>query len=185
LEWREIGIWATDPDLGEILYAYTNTGDNYDIIPVYGGATLAEYELDIYTKIGTVPDVSAILVPPSGLVALDQFNDHILDKQAHGNEWLYIDADHTAEKGQKLLVDTIDDEIEVTLPADAAKDDWLEFQDYSKTFPVNNLIIRQAASGEKIEGYDEDLRVTIKGISFGLVYTDEEVYGEMRGWAII
>jgi hypothetical protein len=184
-EWREIGIYADDPDLGEILYAYTNAGDDYGIVPAYGGATLAEYEPEIITKIGTITEVSAVTVPPSGLVTTDQFNDHIQDKQAHGNEWLYIDGDHTAEKGQKLLVDTIDDDVEVTMPANPVKNDWVEFQDYSKTFRTHNLIIKRAASGEKIEGYEEDLRANLKGISFGLVYTDEEASGEIRGWAII
>ena len=36
---REIGIFAEDPDLGEILYAYANTGDNYDTIPPHGAST--------------------------------------------------------------------------------------------------------------------------------------------------
>ena len=31
--WREIGIFANDPDNGEILYAYANAGDAGDYIP--------------------------------------------------------------------------------------------------------------------------------------------------------
>jgi hypothetical protein len=38
-QFREIGIFADDPDDGEILYAYANAGDGFDTIPPHGAST--------------------------------------------------------------------------------------------------------------------------------------------------
>ena len=178
-EWREIGIYADDPDVGEILYAYTNAGDNYDIVPAYGGATLAEYEPDIYTKIGTITDVSAVTVPPSDLVSLATYNAHIADKSAHGNQWTLVNTNYTASKGEKMMVDTSSAAREVTLPSNPAADDWVGFADYAKTFDVNKLTVKRAGSGEKIQGLNEDMDVDAMGASFSMVYIDAT-----KGWVI-
>lgn len=45
----ELGIFATDPDDGEILYAYSNAGANGDYFPAEGGATLVEAALRLRT----------------------------------------------------------------------------------------------------------------------------------------
>ena len=41
--WREIGIFANDPDNGEILYAYTNAGDAGDYIPTVTDQRIEKY----------------------------------------------------------------------------------------------------------------------------------------------
>lgn len=48
---RELGVFATDPDAGEILYAVSNAGDQGDYFPAEGGATLIEAELQLRTTI--------------------------------------------------------------------------------------------------------------------------------------
>lgn len=50
--WRELGLYAEDPDLGEILYAYGNAGTLCSYIPPTGGQSAAEGEIDIITAIG-------------------------------------------------------------------------------------------------------------------------------------
>ena len=45
----ELGIFATDPDDGEVLYAYSNAGANGDYFPAEGGATLVEAALRLRT----------------------------------------------------------------------------------------------------------------------------------------
>jgi len=47
---RELGVFATDPDLGEILYAVAYSGDRYDYLPA--SATTVEKILDIYIVVG-------------------------------------------------------------------------------------------------------------------------------------
>ena len=41
--WREIGVFANDPDNGEILYAYANAGDAGDYIPTVTDQRIEKY----------------------------------------------------------------------------------------------------------------------------------------------
>lgn len=59
--WREVGIFAQDPDLGEILYCYGNSGVNSEYIPATGGADIVEKQIDIVTIVGNATNVSATL----------------------------------------------------------------------------------------------------------------------------
>jgi hypothetical protein len=57
---REIGIYAQDPDLGEILYALAYAGDRADFIPA-DGVTKVENVVDIYTVIANTQNVTAVI----------------------------------------------------------------------------------------------------------------------------
>jgi hypothetical protein len=57
---REIGIYAQDPDLGEILYAIAYAGDRADFIPS-DGVTKVENVVDIYTVIANAQNVTAVI----------------------------------------------------------------------------------------------------------------------------
>jgi hypothetical protein len=57
---REIGIYAQDPDLGEILYAVAYAGDKADFIPA-DGVTKVENVVDIYTVIANAQNVTAVI----------------------------------------------------------------------------------------------------------------------------
>ena len=61
---REIGLFATDPDLGEILYAYAYTV-NPDYLPATGGGTEVEEILDLISVIGNAETVNITLAEPS------------------------------------------------------------------------------------------------------------------------
>ena len=41
--WRETGVFAQDPDVGEILYGYTNAGDAGDYIPTVADTRIEKY----------------------------------------------------------------------------------------------------------------------------------------------
>ncbi|WP_313891112.1 phage tail protein [Psychrobacillus sp.] len=58
---REIGIFATDPDLGEILYCYGNAGALAEYIPPGGGADIVEKAIDIQVLTGNAANISAII----------------------------------------------------------------------------------------------------------------------------
>lgn len=57
---REIGVFASDPDLGEILYAVTSAGDRADFLPAAGG-TVVEEVINILTVIGNATNVTAVI----------------------------------------------------------------------------------------------------------------------------
>jgi len=57
--YRELGLFALDPDEGEILYSYGNAGDNAEWIPPSGGPTVIEKKIDVIAIIGQATNVSA------------------------------------------------------------------------------------------------------------------------------
>ena len=59
--WREIGVFATDPDVGEILYCYGNSGSNAEYIPADGGPDIVEKNVDVVTIVGNASNVSAVI----------------------------------------------------------------------------------------------------------------------------
>lgn len=59
--WRELGLYAQDPDLGEILYSYGYTPDG-EYIPA-SGATLIEKLVDVVTYVGDKAEVAAVFDP--------------------------------------------------------------------------------------------------------------------------
>lgn len=59
--WRELGLFATDPDLGEILYCYGNAGGLAEYIPAGGGADILEKQVNIVALIGNASSVSATI----------------------------------------------------------------------------------------------------------------------------
>lgn len=61
--WRETGVFAQDPDVGEILYGYTNAGDAGDYIPTVEDTRIEKY---IYCSIAVAnADTVNITIPSS------------------------------------------------------------------------------------------------------------------------
>lgn len=59
--WRELGLFANDPDNGEILYCYGNAGDLAEYIPADGGSELLEKYVSIIALIGNASNVTATI----------------------------------------------------------------------------------------------------------------------------
>ncbi|MDH6483977.1 hypothetical protein, partial [Paenibacillus sp. PastH-2] len=59
--WREVGLFAQDPDAGEILYAYANAGVTADYIPPGGGSDIIEKQFDVVVVVGTAANISATI----------------------------------------------------------------------------------------------------------------------------
>ncbi len=56
---RELGIFANDPDQGEILYSVANAGDAADYMPAYDGAETIEQVFTIDLSVGNAANVTA------------------------------------------------------------------------------------------------------------------------------
>jgi hypothetical protein len=56
-QFRELGIFAEDPDYGEILYAYANAGENYDTIPPQGANTYLHRKIQIPIEVANAANV--------------------------------------------------------------------------------------------------------------------------------
>lgn len=59
--WKELGVFAEDPDLGEVLYCYGNAGANAEYIPAGGGPDVVEKSVDVVTIIGNAANVIATI----------------------------------------------------------------------------------------------------------------------------
>ena len=58
---REIGVFANDPDVGEILYSIVNVGSQADFLPAVGELIVVEQILDLITVIGNTENVVATI----------------------------------------------------------------------------------------------------------------------------
>lgn len=75
--WREIALFAQDPDIGEILYCYGNAGVLAEYIPGPGGAQILERQIDIVTIVGNAPNISASIDQSLVYVTMQDFNSLI------------------------------------------------------------------------------------------------------------
>lgn len=78
---REMGLYAQDPDLGEILYAI-QIDPNPDNIPASGSATVVSEEFEAHLIMSNTGNVSAVL-DSSALVTLGDLDKHNQDEGAH------------------------------------------------------------------------------------------------------
>ena len=58
---REIGVMATDPDEGEVLYCYCNYGEYAEYVMTYAGSIPVTQEADIYFAIGGTEEISVVI----------------------------------------------------------------------------------------------------------------------------
>jgi len=58
---REIGVFAQDPDIGEVLYCYGNCGPTAEYIPAGSSPDVIEKTIDIITIIGNAINVTATI----------------------------------------------------------------------------------------------------------------------------
>ncbi|WP_234540703.1 phage tail protein [Paenibacillus pseudetheri] len=80
---REIGLFATDPDVGEILYAYANSGVTADYIPPGGGSDIIEKVFDIDVVIGTAANISAKIDDSLVFTQKKEFLAHVDNATTH------------------------------------------------------------------------------------------------------
>ena len=80
---KEIGLFATDPDVGEILYCVATAGDA-DYIQAKGGATVLSIALHMTIAIKSIDDVVTD-VDTKGLVTATDLANHDKSETAHEN----------------------------------------------------------------------------------------------------
>jgi hypothetical protein len=74
---RELGLFALDPDIGEILYGYTNAGDRSDYIPGQNGADIYRSQIYLVTVIDQAANVTAVLSGDPLSITWDDLNNAI------------------------------------------------------------------------------------------------------------
>lgn len=59
--YRELGLFALDPQEGEILYCYGNAGNLAEYIPASGGPDVVEKQIVIQTVVGNAANITAVI----------------------------------------------------------------------------------------------------------------------------
>lgn len=95
---RELGVFAQDPDDGEILYAYTTDGAP-DYLPAEGGSTVISQEFSVNIAVSDTDKINVEIDPGAlatmGYVQL-QVNEHNEDASAHEKAFSQHNTDETA-----------------------------------------------------------------------------------------
>lgn len=95
---RELGVFAQDPDDGEILYAYTTDGAP-DYLPAEGGSTVISQEFSVNIAVSDTDKINVEIDPGAlatmGYVQL-QINEHNEDASAHEKAFSQHNTDETA-----------------------------------------------------------------------------------------
>ena len=95
---REIGVMATDPDEGEILYCYCNYGEYAEYVMTYAGSIPVMQEADIYFAIGAAEELNVTINKDTSGVTHLEFEEHTQDRgNPHGvrAEQLFPDNSET------------------------------------------------------------------------------------------
>ncbi len=82
--WREIGLFATDPDIGEILYCYGNAGALAEYIPAGGGSEILEKQVSIKSIVGNAQNITATIEQSLVFATQQDLDDHANAIAAHG-----------------------------------------------------------------------------------------------------
>ncbi|MGG1638239.1 hypothetical protein [Paenibacillus sp. NRS-1760] len=83
---RELGVFAQDPDIGEILYCYGNAGANADQIPAAGNGTdKVEKAIDVITIVGNAATVTANINNSLIFVTKTEFDAKVTELTAAGS----------------------------------------------------------------------------------------------------
>ncbi|MBR3697615.1 MAG: phage tail protein [Clostridia bacterium] len=105
--WREIGLFALDPDTNEeILYAYKCAGENGETLPAGGGADIIEKIFDIIINISNATNITATI---DGSSVYIKTRDIITEFEDCENE-------STKVPSAKLFYDTINSILNAALP---------------------------------------------------------------------
>ncbi len=95
---RELGVFAEDPDDGEILYAYTTDGAP-DYLPAEGGSTVISQEFSVNIAVSDTDKINVEIDPGAlatmGYVQL-QIDEHNEDASAHEKAFSQHNTDETA-----------------------------------------------------------------------------------------
>lgn len=99
---RELGVFAQDPDVGEILYCYGNAGAGAEYIPAGGGPDIVEKNIDIVTIVGNASSVSATI--ESSLVFASQQDLDALAGAGRTTETVKGNADAIANHEADIVI---------------------------------------------------------------------------------
>lgn len=95
---KEIGIFATDPDAGEILYCYGNAGDAGEYIPADSGGAVLEKFVNVITKVGSASNVTATINQSLVFANKEELDEHTDNIEIHVTQEKQVVWDNKVDK---------------------------------------------------------------------------------------
>ena len=77
---RELGVYANDPDDGEILYAYANAGEFPAYIPADSSNSYERITLRVLVAVGDAENIEAVIGDFAGYITAETFEAHTGNK---------------------------------------------------------------------------------------------------------
>jgi len=81
--WRELGLFAMDPDVGEVLYCYGNAAELAEYIPPGDSSQIIERIIELIAIVGNATNVTAIINNSLVYATPEDIENHNNDANAH------------------------------------------------------------------------------------------------------
>lgn len=118
---REMGLYVTDPDDGEILYAVST--DNYpDLMPAAGGSTVVAYDFTLILIFSNTGEIVSY-VNMKSLATMQDIENHNTNADAHANLALLINDALAPTKDNDTLKNLLSG-LAYMITKITGKDDW-------------------------------------------------------------
>ena len=118
---REMGLYVTDPDDGEILYAVST--DNYpDLMPAAGGSTVVAYDFTLILIFSNTGEIVSY-VNMKSLATMQDIENHNTNADAHANLALLIN-DALAPTNDNDTLKNLLSGLAYMITKITGKDDW-------------------------------------------------------------
>ncbi|MEC0234085.1 tail fiber protein [Paenibacillus kribbensis] len=130
---RELGVFAIDPDEGEIMYAYGNSGSgSAEYIPPVGGADIVEKLINVNLLVGNVANISITADPSQVYVSIQDLEEVLQESKEYTDTQIanvkVPDASLT-QKGIVQLTNATNSTSETLVPTAKAVKDVRDFAD--------------------------------------------------------
>lgn len=162
--WRELGLFANDPDNGEILYCYGNAGDLAEYIPADGGSELLEKYVSIVALIGNASNVTATINSSLVYATMEQLEskvDKVEGKTLSTNDYTEEDKNKLAMIEERAQVNrAISDSISTDSSETAASSKAVK----QVNDKVNNRVVKVSGKGLSTENYSSEEKNKLAGI---------------------
>lgn len=164
--WRELGLYAIDPDVGEILYCYGNAGALAEYIPSSGGSEILEKFVAIETIIGNAENVSAIINQSLVYATIEDIESHNSDPKAHSDIRVLIENINVQGDVEEVVNRRLNPDI--SKPLGTLISEWINTAKTAILNGINGLpqkSIWTDARGAKLDNLDQRMTTTQTNIN--------------------
>lgn len=174
---REMGLYVTDPDDGEILYAVST--DNYpDLMPAAGGATVVAYNFTLILIFSNTGNVVSY-VRMEAFATMQDIENHNTNADAHANLALLINDALAPTKDNDTLKNLLSG-LAYMITKITGKDDW-------KAAPVISIaaILSSLSDNVAVNWDGNKFTVPALGVSGLMAQNGYVNFGKLVGGLII